>query len=264
MRDVKRALVRGIPASFERALAEHAPAAPIDVALAQRQHADYAATLREAGLELTELASDDRYPDCCFVEDRAVVCGDTGIVTWSAAPSRQGEEAAVERALRAALRDVRVMRPPACLDGGDVLRLGHHLFVALTDRTNAAGIAALRETFEPKGYTVHQVAAPPGLHLKCYCSAPRDDLVVVADGLVDPRPFLEAGGVEVVRIPREEAYAANTVGVDEQVLVAEGYPVVASMLRSLGLEVHAVRTSEIAKADGSLTCLSVLLEYSEL
>ena len=82
----------------------------------------FAVALREAGVELIELAPDDRYPDCCFIEDRAVVCGDTGLVTRSAAASRQGEAAAVEEALPGLVRELRMMRPPATLDGGPAQR----------------------------------------------------------------------------------------------------------------------------------------------
>src|SRR5262249_17524018 len=83
------AVVRGVPASFDRALAS-APVA-IDVARARAQHADYVAALAALGAEIVEVPADDAAPDCCFIEDTCVVAGGRALVTIPGAPSRRGE-----------------------------------------------------------------------------------------------------------------------------------------------------------------------------
>lgn len=251
-----RALVRSVAPSFADALVQQAPGAPIDVALAQRQHAAYVAALRGLGLTVRELPAEAAYPDGCFVEDMAVVAVGRALIARSGAPSRRGEAPSVAAALAGAGLEVTEMAAPATLDGGDVLRVGRTLLVGRSERTNAAGVEALRGAFEPLGFAVRAVAVPAALHLKCYLSSPRPGLLLAARGRVAPA-WLEGLG-EVAWLPEEEAYAANVVGVGERVLVAAGHPQTQAALGSLGLEPVPLEVSEIAKADGSLTCLSVL------
>jgi dimethylargininase len=249
-------LVRPVASSFADALAQQAPGAPIDVALAQAQHAAYVAALRGLGLGVRELPAEAAHPDGCFVEDMAVVAGDRALITRSGAPSRRGEAPSVAAALAGEGLELHQMAAPATLDGGDVLRVGQTLLVGRSGRTNAAGVEALRAAFGPLGYRVRAVAVPAALHLKCYLSSPRPGVLLAARGRVAPA-WVEGLG-EVVWLPEEEAYAANVVGVGERVLVAAGHPRAAAALAALGLEPVALAVSEIAKADGSLTCLSVL------
>ncbi len=252
-----RALVRGLPDSFVTALGQ-APGAPaIDLALARRQHGAYAAALEALGLDVIALPADEALPDCCFVEDTAVVAAGLALLTRPGAPGRQGEVEAAAAALAPYL-DLHRTAAPACLDGGDVMRVGDTFYVGRSARSDAAGADALRATFGPRGFEVVPVDVAPGqLHLKCHASAPLADLVVVADGSW-PAAVGFAAGVRVITIPASEGYAANVVGHGDTVLVAAGYPVVAERLRAEGLEVIPLDVSQLALADGSLTCLSVL------
>jgi len=93
--------------------------------------------------------------------------------------------------------------------------------------------------------------------LKCHASSPIDGLVVVARDALAPEHV--PAGWEIVKIPDDEAYAANTLGIGTTVLVAAGYPETARLLAARGLRVVALDTREIAKAAGSLTCLSPLV-----
>ncbi|PIE16882.1 MAG: hypothetical protein CSA66_07035 [Proteobacteria bacterium] len=252
-----RALVRGLPASFVDALGQVPGAPAIDLALARRQHAAYVDALRGLGLEVTALPADEALPDCCFVEDTAVVAEGLALISRPGAPARRGETDAVAAALSPHL-ELRRMAAPARLDGGDVMRVGRRLYVGRSARTDAAGRAALVDAFGPRGLEVIAVDIAPGqLHLKCHASAIGDDLVVVAEGSWPAAVDLGAS-VTVVRIPAEEAYAANVVGHGGRALVAAGYPTVAERLRAEGLEVVPLDVSQLALADGSLTCLSVI------
>jgi dimethylargininase len=243
------ALVRGVPSSFARALA--AVPVAIDVERARAQHADYVAGLRALGLEILELPADDEAPDCCFVEDVCVVAGGRALLTVPGAPSRRREVEPVARALdrRCALAR---MAAPATLDGGDCLRLGDRFYVGVSARTNDAGRAALAAAF---GLEVVPVPLPPGtLHLKSVCSALADDLVLVAAGTIAPAVF---AGARVVVAP--EAIAANAVAHGGAALVAAGCPETRARVEAAGFRTVTVDTSELRKADGALTCLSVVM-----
>lgn len=253
-----RALMRAVPATFPDALAASAPDVPIDVALARAQHAAYRAALEAAGVAVTVLAADDACPDCCFVEDAAVVAGGVALVTRPGAASRRAETEAVAAALAPAHEVVR-MSAPATLEGGDCMRIGSTIYVGRSARTNAAGIAELAAVFAPRGFDVVAVELPPGvLHLKCVCAPLGDGRVLLARDTIPAATFR----ADVVWVPASEAYAANAVAVGGHVLAAAEYPWTHEILARAGFQVHPVPTSEVRKADGSLTCQSIVFSSS--
>ena len=77
--------------------------------------------------------------------------------------------------------------------------------------------------------------------------------------LVDRMPRDGFGAVAVVAIPAEEAYAANVLAVTDRVLIAAGFPRTHEALVRAGYNVVPLATSEFRKADGALTCLSILV-----
>jgi dimethylargininase len=246
-----RALVRRVPRSFAHALAAVRPDPPIDVNVARTEHAAYVEALRALGAEIVELEADEAHPDCVFVEDTAVVAGPTALVTRPGAISRRGETEAVAAALSRHLEVVR-MQAPATLDGGDCLRLGDTFFVGRSARTNAEGVAML----EAVHGRVVVVDMPRGvLHLKCVCSRLSDERVLLAEGSLPRETFR---GFDVVSIPAAETYAANVVALGSAVIVAAGHPRTSEALTRAGYEIIEVPTSQVRKADGSLTCQSIV------
>jgi len=230
--------------------------APVDVTLAREQHAAYVAALRGAGLEVVVLPELAGAPDSCFVEDTAVIAAGMAMLTRPGAVSRRGEVPSVRDALRGWLT-TRTMPAPATLDGGDVLRVGLDVYVGLSARTNVAGVRSLRRAFEPLGLRVHAIELPPSvLHLKCVCSPVDATTVLVAAGALRAGTF---GRARVIEVPAEETYAANAVVVNGVALVAAGHPVTRRRLEAEGLRVVELDMSETRKADGSLTCLSLLV-----
>jgi dimethylargininase len=244
------AWVRAVPASYARATRADPGPADIDVALMRVQHAAYVQALRSLGFRVRVLDASDAHPDCVFVEDTAVISGGRALVTRSANPQRVGEHDAVAEALEADGLEV-VRMTSGTLDGGDVLEVGGVLLVGRTARTDAEGVAALRRTFGPR---VREVPMPAGvLHLKCVCSAPSSEVVLAVEGVELDLP----GGVRIVRVPREEEYASNVVGVGRRVIVVDGYPAVHRALTDAGFELVPIDVSEVRKGDGALTCLSL-------
>jgi len=245
------ALVRGISESFARAEVRHAPSSSIDVTLARTQHAAYVAALRALGLEIIELPPDHEHPDACFVEDCALVAGGVALIARLGAASRRGEERAVAAALARHL-PLESMEAPATLDGGDCMRVGQRLFVGHSQRTNDAGIARARAVFEPRGLTVHVIEVGAELHLKSVCSPLDGRRILLSEGTLAPDQF---PGCEVITV---EGAAANVVAFRDAAVVPAGFASSRGRIETAGFRTIEVDTSETRKADGALTCMSVV------
>jgi dimethylargininase len=247
------AIVRGVADSFDRCIRPHG-AQPIDVALAREQHAAYCAVLEQLGLELVRLDADDRFPDCCFVEDTAVVAGGTVIVCEMGAHSRRGEEEAVAAAL--AGRRLARMEPPATMDGGDVIFTGDKLYVGLTDRSNEHAVRSVSDILGPAGVEVTGVPVTGVLHLKSACTTIAPGVMLVSEQFAETGAFSK---YERLIVPREESYAANCLSVNGAVVVSGGFPRTRAIIEERGFPTVALDMSEFRKGGGSLTCLSILL-----
>lgn len=252
----KHAVVGSIPGTFSEATVMLPSAEHIDVGLARVQHQTYVRALANAGLEISQLPPDDTHPDCVFVEDPVLLIGGTALLASLGTPSRRGEERALERFLlsRPGVR-IETMTLPDSLEGGDCMRVGRRIFVGASSRTNEGGLRRVREVFQPAGYDVIAVPVERHLHLKCFCSPLDDERILLAEGVVPPEAFR---GARVIMTPSEELFAANCVTVGRVALIADGYPQTKQILEREGFDVVPLSVSEIQKADGSLTCLSVL------
>ena len=251
-----RAILRTPAPTFAEGLATSGLGPP-DVSLALAQHRDYALALERCGLTLTVLPPDPRYPDSCFVEDTAVLCGSTAIVALPGAPSRAGEVDEMRGRLSELFPSVRAIEAPGTLDGGDVCEAGARFFVGVSARTNEAGARQLANFLEAEGRpaTLVDVRGVPGiLHLKSGVTWIGDGRLVAVDALAKHPAFSEYA---VVPVAAEEAYAANGVRVNDHLLVAAGFPRLEASLESLGYPVTAVEMSEFRKMDGGLSCLSL-------
>lgn len=250
-----RALVREVPDSFVNALQDdgrRADARRIHVSKARKQHARYVDALVARGVEVVRVPPDEAYPDCPFVEDQAVVVDGRALVTWAGHPSRRGEADAVQAALDAMGVPTERLDPPATLDGGDVLALGGTLYVGRSRRTNGEGVAALARFAQRPVVPV----GVSGLHLKSVATAVSDRLLLLAADTLDPTTFSDC---EVVVVPAGESAAANVVALPGAVLILAGHPITRAALEERGHDVVEVGIGEFRKADGSLTCLSVLV-----
>jgi len=244
-------MVREVSSRFAEALSANPQ--PIDLVRARAQHAAYCEALVACGGTLLRVADDERYPDCCFVEDTAVVAGRRALITRPGAPSRRGEVDAIEVALREVGLDIVRMTEPATLDGGDCMRLGKVIYVGKSARTNADGIRTLASAFPDHRVIALELPAHV-LHLKCVVSPLDDDRVLLAEGTIDRTVF-----PHTVMVPADEQYAANCVAIGSHAIVAAGFPRTLDAIVAAGLIPHPVATSEVRKADGSLTCQSVVV-----
>ena len=253
--EVMRAICREVPETFDRAVVQSPSHEPIQAPVAQEQHRAYVRALEGLGLQVEVLPADPRFPDSCFVEDCAVVAEGVGLVARLGADSRRGEEPAIAAALAPHAR-LETMSAPATLDGGDCLRLGKRWYVGRSQRTNAAGVARLRSVFAPLGFEVIEVRLHGVLHLKCVCSRLDDETMLLADGSIPPEFFRD---VRILRVPADEAYAANCLSVRGTVLMPAGFPATRRVVEATGFRVVELDHSEIRKADGAMTCLSIVV-----
>ena len=227
---------------------------PIDAGAAARQHRGYREALRACGASVVTLPPVEGLPDSVFVEDTAVVLEEVAVLTRPGAESRRGEVALIEPEV-ARLRPVLRIEPPATLEGGDVLRLGRTLYVGLSPRTNAGGAAALRRLVAPHGYEVVTVEPRGCLHLKTGCSGLDDSTVLVNPEWVDTEVFR---GRQVLVVDAAEPWAANVLSVNGSICVSDAFPRTAEALSARGFDVRAVGVSEFAKAEGGMTCMSLI------
>ena len=78
----RKAVLRQIPASLPgAALRQCASGRLPDLERSRDQHRQYEDVIRSLVPEVHVLPADDAQPDCCFVEDTVVVCGETALVT---------------------------------------------------------------------------------------------------------------------------------------------------------------------------------------
>lgn len=247
------AITRGVSPGISRCELSYRARAPIDVDRARAQHAAYEAALERLGCRLHRLPAAPDLPDSVFVEDTAVVLDEIAVIARPGAASRRPETETVAEAL-ARFRGLAHIRAPATLDGGDVLRCGRDLFVGRTGRTNAEGIAQLRE--HASGYRVREIDVRGCLHLKSAASAVAPATLLVNAAHVDPRAF---GDRRIVTVADGEAAAANALLVGDRVLLSSGCPGTRDNLASMGIDVIEVDNTELAKAEGGLTCCSLLV-----
>jgi dimethylargininase len=249
------ALVREVSPQLARCELTHLEREGIDAARASRQHRGYTQALQALGCTLEWLPPLPDHPDSVFVEDTAVVLPGIAVVTRPGASSRRGETASVAVALERLGRVARIGEP-GCLDGGDVLHIGRTFHVGASGRTNAAGVAQLAGLLAPHGYRVQAVAVDGCLHLKSAATFIPPDVLLVNPAWVDPAAF---GELRVIAVDEREPHAANTLSISGTTLVSAAYPETHRRLEAAGISTRAVDVSELHKAEGALTCMSLLL-----
>lgn len=249
------AYVREVPDAINECELTYLEREPIDVAEARRHHAEYVELLVRLGVEVRFLPATHDLPDSVFVEDTAVVFPEVAVITRPGAESRQPEVDSSASALSRHRSCVQI-EAPHTIDGGDVTVVGKRVFVGLSTRSTADGVEAMRSILEPLGYSVDGVEVNGVLHLKSAATAISDDAVLLNPDYVDPAVF---DGLTVVKVDPTEPDGANVVLVGDQLIHGAEYPKTTERLRAVGYTVHTVPSSEIAKAEGAVTCCSLLV-----
>ena len=246
------AITRRPCAALGQGLTTAALGAP-DHTLALRQHEAYVQALRACGLEVLVLEPVADHPDAHFVEDCAVLLPEVAVVTRPGALARRGEVASVAEVLPGDRPQARI-EAPGTLEGGDVLVVGRQVLIGISERSNRAGAAQLGAIVASHGYTWTAVPLAAGLHLKSSVNLLTAELLLVTAAFAE-RP--ELAGWRRLVVPADEDYAANSLRINEQLLVPGGFPATEALLRQQGFATVVLDTSEMRKMDGGLTCLSL-------
>jgi dimethylargininase len=226
----------------------------IDVARAVQQHADYEQTLRELGAEVVRAPDLPDMADGVFVEDTAVVLDELAVITRPGAESRRGETESIAGMLRRYRRTV-TMPAPAMLDGGDVIHLGRMILVGRSGRTNQEGIDWLARTLAPLGYEVRGIPFTGCLHLKTAATALDDETILFNPLWLDRHAIAPFNAIAV---DPAESFAANTLRIGRALIYGIQFPRTRALLEHAGYPVSVVDCTELAKAEGAVTCGSIV------
>ena len=254
------AFTRAVSPRLAECALTHLDRVPIDAAKAAEQHRDYERALQAAGFAVVRLPDLPEHPDGVFVEDTAIILDDHAIITRPGAASRAGEVDSTAAGLADHLQIHRI--EAGHVDGGDVLRIGRKIHVGLSTRSDAQGIAELKQLAGRLGFEVEAAELRGCLHLKTATTlAGRDSsgrpVLLYNPEALDPRQF---AGVDPLPVPADELYAANVLWAGEHVIMPAKYPTTASLLRERGVQVTQIDVAELEKAEAGVTCMSLISE----
>lgn len=250
------AVMREVSPAIDRCELTHLVREPIDFKLACEQHNAYRTLLGELGCTVIVLPAAPDLPDSQFVEDTAFVVDELAILTRSGAPPRREETPAIAAVLATCRRLVQI-EEPGTLDGGDIVHLGRQIWVGLSSRTNESAVQQLSFHLEPLGYTVHALHPKGCLHLKSAVTAIGPENLLVNPELIDAESFCD---FQVLNVDSSEPAAANAVLVEDHLMVSTSFPKTTARLAELGFDCRPVDSGELAKAEGGLTCCSILFK----
>ena len=251
------ALTREISPALESCQLTHLPRVPIDLERARGQHAAYEWALVEAGCTIRRLDAGPAMPDSVFIEDIAVVLDEGAVVCRPGAASRRIETAGVVEALVRHRRPMQHIQAPGTLDGGDVLVVGRQVFVGSSARTNRPAIDQLSGMLGAVGYTVRAVPVRGCLHLKSAATRVAPDTLLINRACVPAEAFR---GLSLIDVDPEEPHAANGLAVGDVVIYPASFPRTRERLERRGLRVRPVEVDELQKAEGAVTCCSLIFD----
>jgi dimethylargininase len=249
------ALTRDVSPSVGRCELTHVSRIPIDLERARSQHVAFEEALRSLGCEVRRLMELPELPDAVFVQDTAIVVDEVAIIARPGAESRRPETASVANAL-IPFRPLHFIEPPGTLDGGDVICVGRHVWVGRSSRTNDEGIRQLSERLARHAYSIRGVPIAGCLHLQSAITPVADGVMLINRQWVDASAFEQ---FEFIDIDPSEPFAANALRVGSSVVYATTFRRTRERLETRGIHIVPVDMSELAKAEGGVTCCCILV-----
>jgi dimethylargininase len=225
-----------------------------DYILALAQHHEYVKALQYCGLEVIILPPDEHYPDSTFVEDTALLTPHCAILTNPGAESRKGEVALIRATISDYYNSVETINPPGTVEAGDIMMVGEDFYIGLSGRTNEEGANQMVRILQRYGMNGIKISLNETLHLKTGLSYLENNYLLITEGFLNESKFKQ---FKQLKVRSEEAYSANSVWINDRVLVPEGYPNTKALIESTGCETIVIDTSEFRKIDGGLSCLSL-------
>lgn len=249
----KNAIVRKPSKSMLKGLSNAGLGLP-NYELALQQHNAYVDALLECGLDITVLEADENYPDSCFVEDVALCTPNCAVITRPGAVSRRGEIIEMQEVLKEFYEHIEQIEEPGTIEAGDIMMVGNHFYIGLSERTNKNGAEQMKSILEKYGMTASLVPLKEVLHLKTGLAyLEKGQLLISGEFLTNP----EFNQYNKIIIASKDAYSANCIWVNQKVLVPAGFPSTTEKIAQAGYEVIELNMSEFQKLDGGLSCLSL-------
>ena len=250
------AITRAVSPSLSQCELSFIRRQPIDLAKAQSQHHAYEKLLADLGARVISLRAESELPDSMFVEDPALVLDELAVIFPLGTESRRREAVSLAAALKP-FRKLQYVQLPGMLEGGDILRLGRKLFVGLTARSNADGIAQLSAIVAPRGYQVVGVPVPGCLHLKSAVTALDEHTLLANRAWFDSSFF---PGYDWLDVDPTEPHAGNALTLSGTVIFPASFPRTCALIEARGFTVARLDISELQKAESGITCSSLLFD----
>lgn len=250
------AITRNVSPRFNECELTHIDRTPIDVGVAQSQHHGYVQAIKELGYAVLELPAERDLPDSVFVEDTAVVLPEVALITRPGADSRKPETESITQALLP-YRDLVFIESPGSLDGGDVLVLGKDIFVGLSTRSNMNAVDQMNQLLGKYGYKTQGVEMHDCLHLKTAVTRVDDQTLLINRKWADVENF---EGFDLIDVDESEPFAANCLPLGESIIFPVAFPKTGAKLAARGYRLKPVVVDELAKAEGAVTCCSLIVE----
>lgn len=248
----KKAIVRKPCKNFINGLTKANLGKP-DYRLALQQHQKYIEALIECGLDVTVLEADENYPDSTFVEDTAVLTPYCAVIANPGAPSRKGEITKMNQVLKNHFSNIEYIKT-GTLEAGDVIKVGNHFYIGLSERTNENGANQLISILGKYGFTGSTVNVEKALHLKSGISYLENNNLLSVAGFLNKQEFQQ---FNLIPVNINESYAANSLWINDKALVPYGFPETKDKIEKAGYVIIEIDVSEFRKLDGGLSCLSL-------
>ena len=250
------AITRPVSSSIESCELTKLKRQKININLARKQHRQYEQILVDLGIELHRLPIEETMPDSVFIEDTAVVLDELAIMTRPGAESRRTEINSVAKKLES-YRQLFFIQPPGTMDGGDILHINNTMFVGLSGRANPDGFKQLQTIVQPFGYKCTSVRVRDCLHLKSSMCLVAKDPLLINRRWIDVAQFRN---FTLIEVDEAEPYAGNALLVTGTLIYPLAFPKTRVLLERRGIEVKTINLSELAKAEGGVTCCSLIFK----
>jgi len=250
------AITREVSSRFNECEITHIDRTPIDLDIARQQHHEYVQALSQVGCQVIELSEQPDLPDSVFVEDTAFILPEVAVITRPGADSRKPETESIIQAL-SGYRALVHVTAPATVDGGDVLVLGKNIYIGLSTRSTMEAVTQLQGLLAAYGYIVAGVELTDCLHLKTAVTRVDDKTLLINKNWVNPAHF---NGHELIEVDPSEPFGANCLPVKDVIIYPTTFPKTQAKLLQKGFKIINVNLDELAKAEGAVTCCSLIIE----
>ncbi|NJN79525.1 MAG: hypothetical protein HC797_03135 [Anaerolineales bacterium] len=131
------------------------------------------------------------------------------------------------------------------------------MYVGLSTRSNPHAIEQLNKLLGNYGYQTYGVDLTDCLHLKTAVTRVDDKTLLINKNWVDESHFTN---FELIEVDASEPFGANCLPVRGSIIYAYAFPKTQEKLEQKGFKIKNVHLDELAKAEGAVTCCSLIIE----